>query len=169
MKKSFVFIFFVLQAHAYGFETPVVLLDKEGELRCKIADTEGPAGGVFSHLRECDEMDALYAGMELNPEEIRAAAVVPPGLVSKKALAAAGVYVVGLLTACPAGHVAREYLGKGFWGNFVGGVGYLMAAMVAFESLVPVTFMVRVIGILPVGVSYAHCHGYIYSESKEKR
>ncbi len=153
-----VLIFFLaLQTNVHAenilSEAPIILLDKEGQPRCKIADPDQ----TLVRLKECDEV-------ELNPEEIRAAAVIPPTFISKKALMAAGVYGVSLLAACPAGHVTREYLGESYWANFWGGVVYFMAVATAFESLVPVSLPFRVLGGVPILALYTSCHGYFEDE-----
>ncbi len=71
-----------------------VLLDENGEARCKIGnsgilsserfgdfverhpETES-ALGELDALRECDESDELYAGVVLNPEDIQIAGFPP--------------------------------------------------------------------------------------------
>ncbi len=163
-------------ANASVAQAPVFLFDKEGNPRCHIAGTGEhddyllserlaefvknapedirPMAQELADLRECDENDALYAGVELNPEEIRAAELVP----STKALMAGGVYVVSLLSACQFGSWGKKYIGEAFLGRLVGAMAYNLATFKAAQYFHPIPMVVNFVGSLAIAVFYLDCH-----------
>ncbi len=187
MKNFFTFsaclaLFFSAQANASVAQVPIFLFDKEGNPRCQIAGTGEhddyllserlaefvknapedirPFARELADLKECDENDALYAGVELNPEEIRAAAAINPiSGISRNALMATGVYLVGLWGACPVGQLNNKYFGEGTWVRFWGGVAWGVAVSLSFQHFVPIkSFLLQIVGAMPVLGVHHYCH-----------